>query len=146
MTKNKRNPPPQPIHLRKGGHGGLRYSFCKRFQVLLLLLRAENGVDCGTADRTRTFQSRFPILGGNPLGVFHIGLLFALDAIILICQFKVASLRHTSKDIQFQHWGQSHATGTLCIPLHAVVVALAWREPVQQMAQIAMGHFLIGAQ
>ena len=62
--------------------------------VLLLLLRTENGVNCSATDRAGTLQRGLSILCRNPLGVLHIGLLFALHTIILICHVKVASLSH----------------------------------------------------
>ena len=73
----------------------LHHKNLKQLPRVLLLLGTENGVDRGAADGTGALEGGFPILGCNPLGVPHIGLLFALDTIILICHVRVASFAST---------------------------------------------------
>ena len=50
----------------------------------LLFLGTENSVDRCATDGTGTPQGRFPVFRRDPLGIFHIGLLFTLDAIVLV--------------------------------------------------------------
>jgi len=56
-------------------------------------LGTENGIDGCATDGALTLQSGFTVFHGYPLGVFHLALGFALDAIIQISHGEVASLR-----------------------------------------------------
>jgi hypothetical protein len=56
-------------------------------------LGTENGIDSCATDGALTLQGGFTVFHGYPLGVFHLALGFALDAIIQISHGEVASLR-----------------------------------------------------
>ena len=56
-------------------------------------LGTENGIDGCATDGALTLQGGFTVFHGYPLGVFHLALGFALDAIIQISHGEVASLR-----------------------------------------------------